>query len=823
MSLNDYSEKRRFDETPEPPPADAQATGPLRFVVQKHVASRLHYDLRLEFGGALKSWAVPKGPSLVPQEKHLAVMVEDHPLDYRTFEGVIPNGNYGAGTVMVWDEGSFHPAANGDREANEKTLQAQLEKGHITVILEGSKLRGEFALVRLRRGGEHDWLLIKANDDSASDQDILKSDRSALTGRTMDEIAAAGASQPQHVDLSDAPEGAMPRKVTPMLATLVEEAFDKQGWLFEIKWDGYRAVAEIEAGSVRLYSRNLQPFNDKFAPVVGALEDFGHDAVLDGEVVVLDEAGTPQFQLLQDYAASPQGALVYYVFDILYLDGHDLRGLPLVRRKEILKAVIPRSPQVRFSDHVEDQGAAFYKLAAEKGLEGVLAKDGQSPYREGVRGRDWLKIKARLRQEFVVGGFTEPQGGRKRFGALLMGVYEGNGLTFAGHVGGGFDDAGLERLYAMLEPSIREVSPFKEQFPTNTPAHWVEPKLVCEVEFAGWTKERYLRQPVFIGLREDKDPRAVRVEAPQEPPTVVPSAKDVTAAVGDRKLRLTNLNKVYWPDEGYTKGDLIDYYRRIAPYILPYLKDRPLSLNRHPHGIVGESFFQKNADQHTPDWVQIAPIHSGTEERDINYIVCQDEATLVYLANLGCIEINPWFSRTQSLDKPDYLAIDLDPEDISFDKVIEAALAVREILDRAGASSYPKTSGATGLHIYVPLAGTYTYDTARQFARVVAHLVNAKLPKSTSVERVPAKRQKMVYLDYLQNRHGQTLAAPYCVRPRPGATVSTPLKWEEVRPGLSPADFTFKTIMERLEKMGDIFATTLGDGIDMAECLDKLQ
>ncbi len=829
MPLEKYQSKRYFGRTPEPAGGQAQGRGQLRFVVQKHQASRLHYDFRLEAGGVLKSWAVPKGPSLNPADKHLAMMVEDHPLDYKDFEGVIPKGNYGAGTVMIWDEGTFEALEAKSRPESERAILNGIKKGHITFILNGQKLKNEFALVKIKNAKEENaWLLVKKDDQSASRSDITKKDRSARTGRTMEEISQSANKwlrEPQVPDLSDAPKSKMPHLVKPMLAKLVAAPFDREDWWFEIKWDGYRAVAEVDHGQVELYSRNHLSFNAKFPTVATELASLKLQTVLDGEVVVVDESGRPDFQLLQNFLRGAGGRLVYYVFDILYLEGHDLRSLPLWRRRQILQAVLPPELEmVKASDNVYERGTEFFQVAIAKNLEGVIAKDVNSPYREGRRSGEWLKIKAHARQEAIIVGFTEPRGGRKYFGALVLGVYSHGELVYIGHTGSGFSEQFLAELYQKLKSIEQEKSPFKIRPKTNAPVHWVKPKLVCEISFAEWTDEGQMRQPIFVGLREDKAATKVRRELPKTEPVFRETLESPSELIiSGRKVRLTHLDKVYWTDEGYTKGDLINYYRQVADYILPYLKDRPESLHRHPNGIKGDSFFQKDMADQAPEWVKTELMHSQSEERDVNYLVCQDEATLVYMANLGCIEINPWLSRLDNLDKPDFCVIDLDPEGIDFKAVVEVAQAVHTLLEQAKIENYCKTSGATGLHIFVPLGAKYSYDQSKQFAQIIATLVNRRLPKITSIERMPAKRQKRVYLDYLQNRVGQTLASVYSVRPRPGAPVSTPLKWEEVNNKLDVTAFNIKTIAPRLKKVGDLWRPVAsGDGVNLKQALAQL-
>lgn len=833
--------------------------------MQKHHASRLHYDLRLEVGGTLKSWAVPKGPSFVSHEKRLAVMVEDHPLEYLHFEGVIPKGNYGAGTMMVWDQGTYHVPGHMAREDSEPLITKDLERGRLHIVLHAHKLAGEFALVRTRRDS-NEWLLFKKGETAVSPATQNDQDRSVLSGRTMGEIAAgAPVVSASELEVEDAPRGPMPHAVRPMLATLADLPFDKTGWVFELKWDGYRAIAEIDQRQVRLYSRNGLTFNDRYGAIVKNLEHIGHQAVLDGEVVVLDSAGKPQFQMLQDFASAPKGNLIYQVFDLLYLDGRDLRKLPLVRRKQILEKLLRELPNVRVSSHIEERGRALFKAVSEQGLEGIVAKEARSVYREGVRSQSWLKIKARMRQEAIIAGFTEGKGSRAGFGSLILGLRDGDGLVYVGHTGTGFTDKSLIELRERLDPLAQTACPFKKRPVTNGPAHWLEPRLVCEVSFVAWTNAGQMREPVFLGLREDRDPETVKrehissealSEAAEEvarptkstgvahrprrnkalvftpsgcgrehgeanDPTSTPRLEGakLDVRIDGHTVHLTNLSKLYWPDEGYTKGDLVQYYRDVSAFILPYLEDRPQSLNRHPNGIYGKSFFQKDV-QGTPDWVTTVMLDS--DEKKTRSLLCQDEASLVYMANLGCIEINPLNARASALDLPDYLLLDLDPEDIDFHHVIEAAQAIHKILDRAGAVSLCKTSGKRGLHIYVPFGAQYSHDHAKHFAELIARIANTRLSATTSLVRNPSERQGRVYLDYLQNGGGKTLAAPYSVRPYPGATVSTPLKWSELRRGLHPRKFTIRTMRKRLDSIGDLWSPVLGPGIDLPRCLDRL-
>jgi bifunctional non-homologous end joining protein LigD len=846
MSLNEYDRKRDFELTPEPPstaaPPDGGASAqggapPLRFMVHMHDATRLHWDLRLELDGVFKSWAVPKGPSLDPAEKRLAVLVEDHPYEYGDFEGVIPEGNYGAGTTMIWDEGTYASPGASTRADVERAFHAGLDKGTLKVILQGTKLEGQFALVRLKDGGGKNWLLIKDRDAFSSPRDVLELDRSARTGRTMGEIREQEIGRPRgdrlgldltDLDLSDAPLAPWPAVISPMLAELAETPFSRQGWLFEVKWDGFRAVAEVHRDRVRLYSRNQVDFLETFPPVVEDLKKIGFEAAFDGEIVAVDSEGKAQIRLLRNFRTTGKGTLVYYIFDLLYLEGHDLTGLPLTRRKELLRRVLPVLPHLRLSEAIADEGEALYTQAVGAGLEGVVGKDGASAYQPGARSRSWLKVKARTRQEFVIGGFTEARGQPLAFGALLVGVYEGQRLVFTGRVGTGFDDTERGRLRDLLLPLAQAESPFGEVPALDTAPTWVAPELVCRVNFIEWTEDNFLREPVYEALLSDRKPRLVTrrepvVEIPAPRRRFRPSEDAGTALeVGGRKVTVTHLEKVYWPRDGYTKGDMIAYYRDMAALMLPYLKDRPLSLHRFPGGIAESSFYQKDVEQ-APSWATVVPIESESRGETIRFLVCQDEATLVYVANLGSIEIHPWNSRVAHLEDPDYLVIDLDPDRQAFDEVMEVAQTTRAVLQAAGAAAHVKTSGATGLHVYVPLAARYDYEQARTFGRLVGHIVHARHASNTSLERVPAARKGKMYIDVYQNRRGQTLAAPYSIRPRDGAPVSTPLAWEELVPGLSPAAFTIKTLRERLDRVGDLWGGVLGPGIDMTACVPALQ
>ncbi len=800
MTLTTYRKKRHFAKTPEPKGKHISQGKQLCFVVQKHAASHLHYDFRLEMEGVLKSWAVPKGPSMNPADKHLAVMVEDHPYAYRKFKGTIPKGNYGAGTVAIWDEGTYAPAAPGKNA--ETVLLEELKKGDLKIILHGKKLKGEFALVRMGKD-EDNWLLIKKADTYQTEENILKEEIPASVLRKI---------------LMKGKKISIPHEVKPMLANLAKNPFNDPAWLYELKWDGYRALSEIHKGKIRLYSRNKQEYNIVFQEIVTALERISNDVVLDGEIVAFDKNGKSSFQFIQDYRKTPQGiTLVYYVFDLLYIDGYDIRDLPLIERKTILKEILLENTLLKYSDHIENYGLQLFELAKVKNMEGIIAKKKDSKY-VPTRSSEWLKIKHIQMQEAVICGFTQPSGHRKYFGALILGIYENSELRYAGHTGGGFDDDKLKEITTLLKPLTTTASPFQVTPPTNTPATWVQPKLVCQIKFSEWTRDGLMRQPIFLGLREDKKPEEVTQETLQAN-TKISGKKTFPKK---QKIQLTNLTKIFWPRETYTKGDLIKYYERIAPVILPYLKDRPESLLRHPDGITCVGFFQKDMSQ-APPWVKTIQLFSESEKKTIHWLLCNDQNTLLYMANLGCIEINPWSSRYHKKDYPDYLIIDLDPNDIPFAEVVHTAQYIKKLMDQVEIEAFIKTSGKTGLHILVPLGAKYTFHQTRQFAEILANTVSQELPHTTSVVRDPKKREKKVYIDFLQNRIGQTLAAPYSIRPVPHAPVSTPLRWDELNNTFHPTDFTIKNIFKRLDKHQDIWKGFLHHkGINMLKSLDLL-
>lgn len=815
MGLGKYFRKRQFGQTPEPKGTlKKKPSKKLAFVVQEHHASSLHYDFRIEIDGVLKSWAVPKGPSLDPHEHHLAVQTEDHPYEYRKFEGVIPEGNYGAGNVIIWDEG-WYEARKGKPGDSEKTLRVELKKGHLTFIVHGTKLRGEFALIKMDNAKQDNaWLLVKKADDYASAADVTKQDESVKSHLRVDDLGVRG----KVPELSAYPKKNRPWPVEPMLCTLVDEPFSKDGWLFEVKWDGYRAVGTRHKDSVELHSRNGLNFAEKYPPVAEALRSFKHDVIVDGEIVVVDSDGTPHFEWLQGWTREPQGSLRYYVFDILWCDGRNVRTMPLRERKALLRSVLPKSDVLQYSDHIEVEGEGLFGEMRKRHLEGMVAKRADSPYREGDRGQDWLKVKTGLRQEVVIGGYTEPRGSRKYFGSLLVGVYDKGKFVYSGHSGGGIPDGQRKQLQAQLAELERKTSPFAAEPKPNAPVHWVEPKLVCEMSFSEWTADGMMRHPQFEGLRPDKKPQAVHREKPKH---MVPGAGVQSNSRG-LPFEPTHLDKVFFPRHEYTKGDLFTYYESVAEYMLPYLKNRPCSLNRMPSGIAGESFYQKN-NPHLPPWVPSTDIFSESNNESLRWIVGGDLNTLLYMVQLGCVEINPWNSRVGRLDKPDWIVIDLDPDGGSFEKVIDVARTVKDVCDEWGIAALPKTSGKTGMHIYIPMGAKYGYEQAKNLAHLIALEVHTRQANVTSLERLPEKRKGKMYVDFLQNREGQTLAAPYSVRPTPDASVSMPLHWDEVKKGLRPSDFTIQNAAKRLKRTGDLWKPVLGKGIDLAKILKRIE
>jgi bifunctional non-homologous end joining protein LigD len=769
VSLDEYRRKRRPDRTPEPFGSKRKKGTAPRFVIQRHDARNLHYDFRLERNGALASWAVPKGVPLQRGERRLAVHVEDHPLEYGDFEGVIPAGEYGAGTVEIWDRGTYE-------------LLEEKRNGGLTVRLFGERLDGVWALIPAHLDGkEKNWLIFRKDG------------------------AATGASGQGY---------------WPMLATSADSLPESEGWTYEPKWDGYRAIVTIAGGEATLTSRRGNDLTERFREAAKAAERGvrSSDAVVDGEIAALDDNGRSRFSLLQQGA----GTLALVLFDVLEIDGDPVLEGPLSERRKRLEALVDSSKGGIFVSPQFDDGRALLRAARDQGIEGVVAKKLDSSYQPGRRSTDWRKVKVRASQEVVVVGYTKGQGRRSHsFGALVVAVHEAGGLRWAGNVGTGYSDDEIERLLRLLRPLELKTTPLAEEpkMPRVRRGEvvWVEPKLVAQVEFVEWTHDGRLRAPVYLGLREDKTPEEVRRE-PAPVPDVIRKGK--------RELRLSNLDKPFWPEEGITKGDLIAYYRDVAEVLVPHLRQRPFTMKRYPDGWQGKNFFQKQAPTHMPEWIKRSRQPASTregEKKTIDYALVDEELALLWMVNMGCIDMHAWSSRVDKPERPDWVMFDLDPsEGATFDDVVEVAGLVKQTLDLLELASYPKTSGSRGIHVLVPIARRQAFGDAREFAGIVAGALARAHPGLVTTEWARKKRRG-VLVDANQNRQGATNASVYSVRPRAGAPVSTPLRWEEVVPGLDLASFTMDVVRDRVARDGDVFAPVLEGGQSLAQALEALR
>jgi bifunctional non-homologous end joining protein LigD len=769
--LREYERKRDPKKTPEPFGAKKGRGKKPIFVVQRHDARRLHYDFRLERNGALASWAVPKGIPLDPGARRLAVHVEDHPLDYATFEGEIPAGQYGAGLVEIWDHGTYD-------------LVEEKKDGGLTVRLDGGRLRGLWTLVPARLDGDpKNWLIIRKRGDTAARREE--------------------------------------RGYTPMLATLAPDVPRGAGWTYEVKWDGYRALAYLREGEARLVSRRGNDLTERFESIAKAVEKAlkTPDCVLDGEVCALDDQGRSSFSAMQQGT----GPLVYYVFDVLELEGEQLLERPLSERRETLEGLLDRRNRtVRLSETFDD-GSALMKAAREQGLEGVIAKRLDSRYQPGGRTRDWLKVKTHGRQEFIIAGYTKGQGRRSgRLGSLILAVNRGGELHYAGNCGTGFTDNEIDKLMRLLKPLETDAPPFavvpKMPKVRKGGVQWVEPKLVCEVEFAEWTHDGRLRAPSYQGLREDKTPEEVRQE--------LPLGNEIRR--GKRILKLSNLDKPFWPDEGITKGDLISYYREIAPVLVPHLENRPFTMKRYPDGAFGKFFFQKDAPKGMPAWIPTRPFTVSTRDtprrkRRIETPLVNDDLALLWMVNMGCIDMNVWYSRVDRPERPDFVLFDLDPSpDVGFKETVQVALLIRDVLQALDLKGFPKTSGSDGIHVLVPIERRYTYAATREFAEIVAKTLERTHQGLVTTQWSKAKRRG-VLIDANQNGEGKTIASVYSVRPREGAPVSTPLRWDEVTEELDPLAFTMEVALGRVQRFGDLFEPVLTTRQSIGAALRKIR
>ena len=892
MALDEYRAKRDFTKTDEPAPGEAQKrTGPLTFVIQKHAARRLHYDFRLEADGVLKSWPIPNGPSYTHGERRLAVMTEDHPLEYATFEGVIAKGEYGGGEVIVWDRGIYAPEEHGqpvfDRARAEAVVRRGIDQGKLSVFLQGHKLHGGWTLVHTQ---DKNWLFLKKDDGFANpDHNVLFEDRSVLSGLTIEDLKAGRLPQRgtalllEPANASGARKAAVPRQLSPMLPTLTERAFSNPNWLFEPKLDGYRVIATVEDGVVRLSSRRGLDCTNEYPWLVEALRRQPYrDVVFDGEIVALDPQGRPSFQLLQNRNSEPRPSLLYYAFDVLYRDGYDLRGVPLEQRKEILESSLIPNERLRVVEIFLEDGLGLFEVVRHNGIEGIVAKRRDSRYDPGKRSDSWLKVKATQNDEFVIGGYTVGSGARaSTFGSLVLGYYKDGAskLTYVGHAGSGFDDRTLKSVYERLQALRTDACPFDSEVPTfgmwrrpgkaDGPISWVKPDLVAQVKYAEITSDGILRAPVFLGIREDKAARDVvsaevlsppdangDVPTPDEPSNVVETllnhtGEKLTLEVEGFEIAFSNLNKVFWPEHGQqralTKRDLIVYFARVAPYVLPHTTDRPLTLVRFPNGIQGGHFYQKHYETGPlPPFVQTTWLYSDQNKGDGEYLRINNLPTLLWLGQLADIELHTWYSRVDAsgdaeglpttfagsienmqqsvLNYPDFVVFDLDPYLYSgreargeepelhpegFAATCQAALWLREMLDGLGLTSFVKTTGRTGLHVYVPIRRTLDYHATHSVSETIARVLAQQHPREVTIEWAVDKRRGKVFADYNQNVRGKTLASIYSPRVLPWAAVSMPLRWEEVGKGVFPTDFTILTAPERLHAVGDLWAGIL--------------
>ena len=901
-NLDEYEAKRDFEKTPEPPPEaapDVSAGGPLTFVVQQHRATRMHYDLRLEVGGAMPSWPVPRGPSLDPAERRLAIQTEDHPLGYASFEGVIPKGEYGAGEVIVWDNGTYSPDEGGalsfhDRAEAEARVLDGIEAGKLSVTFRGRKLKGSWALVRTSEE-ERSWLLIKHRDEAADpSRDLVAEDASVISGLTIADLQAGRLPDPARhgtppdlAALRGVERGELPSGLAPMQAALADGPFDSADWLFEPKLDGIRALAFIEDGAVTLRSRRGLDVSAQYPALAQAIAAQPvASAVLDGEIIALDEHGAPSFERLQqrmnlggeaDVALADADLPVLFLpFDLLYLDGFDLRRVPLSDRIEVLARVLRPGPLLQPVQTFEADGVAAYEAAVDLGFEGVIAKRRDGAYLDGRRSPQWLKVKARRSGDFVVGGWREGEAGRGSFGALLLGAYDEDGaLRYVGRVGSGFSDGVLGELRARLDALATEDDPFADAPPEPGRVRFVRPELVAEVEFANWTNDERLRAPVFVRLRDDKPPsEALRADAIAAPPPPVSersgdAAADVLdqlaregermhLAVGGAELPVSNLDKVLWPEtaeqRALTKRDLLRYLAEVSPWLLPHLRDRPLTLTRYPNGIEGGSFYQKHYEN-PPPFVETVTVYTDSAGGDQQAILCNNLPTLLWLGQLADLELHISLARVSPqpdgahlaasfsgskarvegslLNYPDFVLFDLDPyiyagteaagdepelNRRAFAKTVEVARGLKELLDAASLSSFVKTSGATGLHILAPVLRQFDYAAVRSVAETFGGFLQRAHPRDVTLEWAVERRGGKIFLDVNQNARIKNLAAAFSPRPKPGAPVSMPLRWDELDE-VYPTDFTILSAPARIADAGDPWADILSHKHDLAALL----
>lgn len=917
--LEDYKRKRDFSITPEPTAKHAPAQGDLKFVIQKHAARRTHYDVRLELDGVLMSWAVPKAPSLDPADKRLAVHTEDHPIDYDQFEGMIPMGEYGGGPMIIWDRGTYSPDSYGetswgDREEAQKRMRAGMKKGKITIFLRGEKLQGSWTLFRLGKSKKDEWIMLKHKDEYVNPKrDVTDEDRSVVSGRTVDEVRSG--KRPAHPlidvkELKGARTARFPTELKPMLATLTDGPFSLEDWIYEPKLDGIRAIAMIRKGKVSLWSRRGLDLSASYPGIVKELSAYHQDMVLDGELVALDEKGRPSFQVLQQRS----GPIFYYVFDILYLSRRNLEGVKLRDRKALLKQTLIPTDRVRLVEPLAADGFTAYQACLDSGLEGVVAKRLDSTYDSGRRARTWLKVKATLSTDLIVCGYTEGTGSRgTTFGSIILGYYNRAGnLVFAGGCGTGFNEAKLRDLLKRFKKLETSKSPFNERVPGKK-IHWLKPELVVEIKFAEWTNDSKVRAPVFMRVRDDKAPEQctrdeivhnVKKQDPEEPVVPKHGKSDVRAEVIDlethrqkrrsrkkadmtgdfeidenvlsqlenaedklllevesSRISFTNLNKEFWPEtdkhEALTKRDYAIYLTKVAPWILPHMKDRPITFVRFPNGIKGGKFYQKHWEKGLPDFVERISIYVEHARSAQEYIVCNNLATLLWLAQIADLEIHTWQSRIKPgpdgkgwpldfasslealesslLNYPDYLLFDLDPYTYSgkespgdepelniqgFRQCARLAKWLKEIFDTMGIDAFIKTTGKTGLHIYIPIVREFNFDEVRALSDAIGRVVLKQHPNEVTMDWAVVKRSGKTFLDHNMNARGKTLASIYSARVSPEAAVSVPVRWDQLD-DVYPTDFTMRTVPEMLRVQGDLWRDILDHKNDMRKMIER--
>ncbi|MCY4011579.1 MAG: DNA ligase D [Gammaproteobacteria bacterium] len=821
-NLETYRRKRSASATPEPFGAEtgraAASDAPRRlFVVQQHAARRMHWDFRLEVNNVLCSWAVPKGPSMDPDDKRFAAEVEDHPLDYADFEGSIPDGNYGAGSVIVWDTGTYIELED---------FVTGFQDGKLLFELHGHKLRGRFTLIRLkgRETSGKEWLLIKERDQWVREEPLA--DSSVLSGMTIETIAAPTAIEDGLVERIKAIEPRPPATVSltesPMLAKS-SEPFHREGWVYEIKYDGYRLMIERDGDRVTLHSRTGIDLTTRFPEIAKSAAKLPYtEFTIDSEVVVHDDRGVPSFSRLQQRAAvrgelatrtaSMHDPVTCYAFDLLHACGYDLKALPLTERKALLREMLPAAGPIRYSEHIDGNGIETFHAMRRLGLEGVVGKRADSAYVSG-RSESWRKVRGAQTGDFVIAGWVPVKNNPDDIGALALGEYRGDELTYCGRVGSGLGTDPRRELQARL--AALKAAPGLPNDIDDRAHRWVEPVLVCEVQFREYSADGLLRHPVFLRLRDDKAVSEC-ISTYREPPP------DALEQEPEREVVITNPDKVFFPEKLMTKGDLLGYYEAVAPWMLPYLVDRPLVLTRFPDGIHGKSFYQRDAPAFVPDWVERKVLWSESAEREVHYFIAQNTESLVYLANMGAIPIHAWHSRITNLEHPDWCVLDLDPKQAPFADVVETATEVKNLLDEIELPGFLKTSGASGLHILLPLARQLTHRQATTLGELLARVLVARRPDICTITRTVRKRDNKVYIDYLQNGHGQLLVAPFSARAEPAASVSMPVTWDALNGELNNANYDLKNAVPHLHNAGDPMADVLTIEPDLGHALARL-